>query len=209
MPPRERRGAADRGKHRQAAGAYAQERLVIQFPQSQKRRLRITPGLCFRSPGLFLLLHSGSARDVEIKMITAAEYRAWAEESLEWARNATKESPRAAYIKWAEIWLESALRVERLTALIEDRSKEPTPTAEYVWQLPPFHDWPRNRIEMGVRTRQRSSARPGRFDQFAFDFEKFDDSCWVCSSAVLAAGADRGEYRQKAGAIEPHQTWRV
>ena len=71
-------------------------------------------------------------------MITAAEYRARAEESLEWARIASKESSRLAYIKWAEIWLELASRAERLTALIEDRSKEPTPTAEYVWQLPPF-----------------------------------------------------------------------
>ena len=123
-----------------------------------------------RSPGLFLLLHSGSARDLEVKMITAAEYRAWAEESLEWARNATNET-RAAYIQRAEIWLESALRVERLTALIEDRSKEPTQTAEYVWQLPPFHDWPRNRIEMRIRKR-RSSVRPRRFDQLAFDFAK-------------------------------------
>jgi hypothetical protein len=108
---------------------------------------------------------------VEVEMITAAEYRAWAEESLEWARNATKESS-AAYIQWAEIWLESALRVERLTALIEDRSKESTPTAEYVWQLPPFHDWPHNRIEMRIQKRRRSSVRPRRFDQLAFDFAK-------------------------------------
>jgi hypothetical protein len=115
---------------------------------------------------------SFSARDVEIKMITAAEYRAWAEESLEWARNATHESSRQACIRWAEIWLESASRVERLTASIEDRSKEPKPTAEYVWQLPPFHDWPRNRTEMRIRTRQRSSARPRGFDQLAFDFAK-------------------------------------
>ena len=42
-------------------------------------------------------------------------------------------------------WLESASRVERLTALIEDLSKNSTPTTEYVWQLPPFHDRPRNR----------------------------------------------------------------
>ena len=132
---------------------------MFQFSQSQKSRLRITPGLCFRSPGLFLLLHSGSARDVDVKMITAAEYRAWAEESLEWARIATKESSRAAYIQWAETWLELASRVERLTALIEDRSKEPTPTAE----------WPRNRIEMRIRKRRRSSVR---FDQLAFDFAK-------------------------------------
>ena len=75
-------------------------------------------------------------------MITATEYREWAEESLEWARNAANESSRQAYIRWAEIWLESALRVERLAALHERVSKEPI---EYDWQLPPFQDWPRNR----------------------------------------------------------------
>jgi hypothetical protein len=96
---------------------------------------------------------------VEVEMITAAEYRAWAEESLEWARIATTESSRAAYIQWAETWLELASRAERLTALIEDRSKEQTPTAE----------WPRNHIEMRIRKRRRSSAT---FDQLAFDFAK-------------------------------------
>jgi hypothetical protein len=39
--------------------------------------------------------------------------------------------------------VESALRVERLAALQERLSKEPIPTAEHVWQLPPFQDWPR------------------------------------------------------------------
>ena len=142
---------------------------MIQFPQSQKRNdLRITPGLCFRSPDCFCFFSRIRIADVEVKMITAAEYRAWAEESLEWARNAPKESA-AAYIQWAEIWLESASRVERLTALIEHRSKEPTPTAEYVWQLPPFQDWPRNRIGIRIRKRRRSSVRP--IDQLAFDFE--------------------------------------
>jgi hypothetical protein len=77
------------------------------------------------------------------RIITAAEYRAWAEESLEWAQNATNESSRQAYIRWAEVWLESASRVERLAALQERLSNEPIPTAEHVWQLPPFQDWPR------------------------------------------------------------------
>src|SRR6516164_11570280 len=48
-----RGGAADRGEYRRAAGTFAEERLVIQFLQSQKRRLRITPGLCFCSPDCF------------------------------------------------------------------------------------------------------------------------------------------------------------
>jgi hypothetical protein len=74
------------------------------------------------------------------RMITAEEYRAWAEESLEWALHATNESSRQAFIRWAEIWLESALRVERIAAL---QAKEPLATAEHVWQLPPFQHWPR------------------------------------------------------------------
>jgi len=73
-------------------------------------------------------------------MITASEYRAWAEEALEWAQFAN-ESSRQAYIRWAEIWLESALRVERIAALQERLSPEPIPTTEHVWQLPPFQDW--------------------------------------------------------------------
>jgi hypothetical protein len=76
-------------------------------------------------------------------MIMAAEYRAWAEESLEWAQIATNESSRQAYIRWAEIWLESALRVERLAALLERPSKEPIPTTDYEWALPPFQEWRR------------------------------------------------------------------
>jgi hypothetical protein len=80
---------------------------------------------------------------VEIKMITAAEYRAWAEESLECARNAANESSRDAYMKFAEAWLESALRAERLAALLERPSKEPVPTIDYEWVLPPFQEWRR------------------------------------------------------------------
>jgi len=56
---------------------------------------------------------------------------------------AANESSRQAYIRRAEVWLESALRVERLAALQERLSKEPIPTAEHVSQLPPFQEWPR------------------------------------------------------------------
>jgi hypothetical protein len=76
-------------------------------------------------------------------MITAAEYRAWAEESLECARNAANESSRKAYMNFAEAWLESALRVERLAVLLETPLKEPTPIADYEWVLPPFGEWRR------------------------------------------------------------------
>ena len=167
-----RGGAADRGEYRQAAGPFAQERLVIQCPQSQKRRLRITPGLCFRSPDCFryftrVRLRCGNKNDYGCG-IPGVGRRI----SRVGARIASKESSRLAYIKWAEIWLELASRAERLTALIEDPSKEPTPTAEYVWQPPSFHHWPRNRIAMRIRKRQRSSVGPRTFDQLAFDFAK-------------------------------------
>jgi hypothetical protein len=60
-------------------------------------------------------------------MITAAEHRAWAEESLEWAGEATTPEERDAHIRSAEIWVQSALRSECL-------SKQP-PTTEYEWVL--------------------------------------------------------------------------
>jgi hypothetical protein len=63
--------------------------------------------------------------NAKIKMITIAEYRAWAEESLKWAGEATTANERDAYIKIAEVWLQSALRSERLSALrSEPLSKE-------------------------------------------------------------------------------------
>ena len=65
-------------------------------------------------------------------MITAAEYREWAEECLEWAAEAVTADEREAHIRW----LQSALRTERL-------SKQP-PTTEYEWALPPFQQWRRN-----------------------------------------------------------------
>ena len=79
-------------------------------------------------------------------MITAEEYRAWAEESLECAHNAANESSREAFIKFAEIWLESALRAERLAALLERPPKEPMSTTDYEWVLPPFREWRRTDI---------------------------------------------------------------
>ena len=68
-------------------------------------------------------------------MITAAEYRAWAEEFLKWAGEATTLEERDAHIRSVEIWLQSALRSERL-------SKQPL-TTEYEWVLPPFQQWRR------------------------------------------------------------------
>jgi len=67
-------------------------------------------------------------------MTTAAEYRAWAEESLKWAGEAKTANERDAYLKIAETWLQSALRSERL-------STEPASTTEHEWVLPPFREW--------------------------------------------------------------------
>jgi hypothetical protein len=46
-------------------------------------------------------------------------------------------------MKFAEAWLESALRAERLAALLGGPSKEPVPTTDYEWVLPPFREWRR------------------------------------------------------------------
>jgi hypothetical protein len=81
-------------------------------------------------------------------MITAAEYRAWAKESLECARNAANESSCQAYIRFAETWLESALRAERLAALLERSPKEPISAPDYEWVLPPFQEWRRIRTSL-------------------------------------------------------------
>jgi hypothetical protein len=73
---------------------------------------------------------------VEIEMITAAEYRALAEQCLKWAFEAVTRQERDAHIRSAEIWIQSALRSERL-------SKQPPAITEYEWVLPPFQEWRR------------------------------------------------------------------
>jgi hypothetical protein len=73
-------------------------------------------------------------------MITAAEYREWAEECLEWAAEAATPEERDRHIRSAEIWLQSALRTERL-------SKQP-PSTEQEWVLPPFEQWRHKRIPL-------------------------------------------------------------
>jgi hypothetical protein len=73
----------------------AEQRLQSMFLKTQRRLL--------------------SAYKYGYTMITAAEYRAWADESLKWAHEATTESEREACTKSAEVWLQSALRSERLS----------------------------------------------------------------------------------------------
>ena len=51
-------------------------------------------------------------------MATAADYRKWAEECFEWARQASDESVREQYAQIGQVWLEQAARAEPLTGLI-------------------------------------------------------------------------------------------
>jgi hypothetical protein len=62
-------------------------------------------------------------------MATAADYRIWAEECLEWARTAHDERVREQYANLGQIWLECAVRAELRSAVITP--PEPT-TAQKV-----------------------------------------------------------------------------
>jgi hypothetical protein len=43
-------------------------------------------------------------------MATAADYRKWAQECFQWARNARDEGVREQYMRLGEIWIEFAER---------------------------------------------------------------------------------------------------
>jgi hypothetical protein len=45
-------------------------------------------------------------------MATAADYRKWAEECFEWARQASDESVREQYASLGRVWLDCAARAE-------------------------------------------------------------------------------------------------
>ena len=45
-------------------------------------------------------------------MATAADYRKWAEECLEWARQASDESVRDQYAKMGQHWLEQGAQTK-------------------------------------------------------------------------------------------------
>ena len=62
-------------------------------------------------------------------MATAADYRKWAEECFEWAREARDETVRGHYAKLGQIWLECAARTQLQSGVIT--SPEPT-TAQKV-----------------------------------------------------------------------------
>src|SRR6516164_5190946 len=56
-------------------------------------------------------------------MATAADYRKWAEECFEWARQASDESVREQYASLGRVWLEQAARAERPSALTSSEPK--------------------------------------------------------------------------------------
>lgn len=45
-------------------------------------------------------------------MATAAEYRKWAEECFEWARDARDDAVRQQYASLGQVWLECAVQAE-------------------------------------------------------------------------------------------------
>jgi hypothetical protein len=63
-------------------------------------------------------------------MATAADYRKWAEECFEWAREAHNKSVCEQYASLGRVWLECAARAELRSGLIT--TPEPEPTAKQV-----------------------------------------------------------------------------
>jgi hypothetical protein len=61
-------------------------------------------------------------------MATVADYRKWAEECFEWARQAQDESVREQYASLGQVWLECAARADLRSGIT---SPQPT-TAEKV-----------------------------------------------------------------------------
>ena len=56
-------------------------------------------------------------------MAIAADYRKWAEECFEWARQASDEAVREQYAKMGQHWLEQAARAERPSAITSSEPK--------------------------------------------------------------------------------------
>jgi len=67
-------------------------------------------------------------------MATAAEYRKWAEECFEWARQASDESVREQYASLGRVRLEYAARAELRSVAIKLQCPGPRP--ERVARLP-------------------------------------------------------------------------
>ena len=66
-------------------------------------------------------------------MKTAAEYRAMADECFKWAREAQTKEVRKSYLQLAQIWLNTASKIDGLpatrTSLDPDEATKKTPAA--------------------------------------------------------------------------------
>ena len=66
-------------------------------------------------------------------MKTAAEYRAMADECFKWAREAQTKEVRKSYLQLAQIWLNTASKIDRLPATRtppgSDEATKKTPAA--------------------------------------------------------------------------------
>ena len=60
-------------------------------------------------------------------MATAAEYRKWAQECFAWAREAPDEAVSKQYASLGRVWLERAVRAERLSGIINPPEPEARP----------------------------------------------------------------------------------
>ena len=56
-------------------------------------------------------------------MATVADYRKWAEECFEWARQASDEAVREQYASLGRVWLDCAARAEQPSAITSPEPK--------------------------------------------------------------------------------------
>jgi hypothetical protein len=56
-------------------------------------------------------------------MATVADYRKWAEECFEWARQASDEAVREQYASLGRVWLDCAARAEQPSAIASPEPK--------------------------------------------------------------------------------------
>ena len=68
------------------------------------------------------LAASRCGNGVEGFMKTAAEYRAMADECFKWAREAQTKVVRASYLQLAQVWLDTASKIDGLPASSPRRS---------------------------------------------------------------------------------------
>ena len=122
----------DRAVRNLAVGGTAAPRgLQLAFGLGPALRANI-----FRCPSpTFLILVKAQSRGFVIvalalgasNMATAAEYRKWAEECFGWAREASDEAVSKQYASLGRVWLERAVRAERLSGIINPPEPEAAP----------------------------------------------------------------------------------